>query len=103
MPFDFKPSPKKPQDYGGSPFKALMAEVKEFGAQRRAHNMKRYMGLEKDEPATAADQMMHGSEEQGEYGPENCPDCKAGTCDNPEHMGEEEKGKMLAILLPGGE
>jgi hypothetical protein len=34
---------------------------------------------------------------------EECEACKAGECDDPEHMGEEEKGKMLAILLPGGE
>lgn len=103
MPFNFKPSEKKPQDYGGSPFKALMAEVKEFGAQRRRHNMRRYGGLEQDEPETPEEQSMHGSEEAGEYGPENCPDCKAGTCDNPEHMGEEEKGKLLLLLAPGKE
>lgn len=101
MPFDFRPSEKKPQDYGGSPFKALMAEVKEFGAQRRAHNMKRYMGLEKDDPATSAMGDMEAPKEP--VSPEECEACKAGTCDDPEHMGEEEKGKMLAILLPGGE
>jgi hypothetical protein len=102
MPFDFKPSEKKPQDYGGSPFKALMAEVKEFGAQRRQHNMKRYMGLEKDEEPIASP--MGDMEAPAEpMSREECEACKAGECDDPEHMGEEEKGKMLAILLPGGE
>lgn len=102
MPFDFKPSEKKPQDYGGSPFKALMAEVKEFGAQRRQHNMRRYMGLEKDDPeATSPMGDMEASATP--VSPEECEACKAGECDDPEHMGEEEKGKMLAILLPGGE
>jgi hypothetical protein len=101
MPFDFKPSEKKPQDYGGSPFKALMAEVKEFGAQRRQHNMKRYMGLEKDEEYAASP--MGDMEQQVSVSREECEACKAGECDDPEHMGEEEKGKMLAILLPGGE
>jgi hypothetical protein len=101
MPFDFKPSEKKPQDYGNNPFKALLAEVKEFGAQRRQHNMKRYMGLEKDEePAPSP---MGDLEQQAPVSAEECEACKAGECDNPEHMGEEEKGKMLAILLPGGE
>lgn len=101
MPFDFKPSEKKPEDYGGSPYKALLAEVKEFGAQRRKHNMRRYMGMEQDDEPTPSP--MGDMEPQGEdMGPESCPACAAGECDNPEHMGEEEKGKLLAILLPGG-
>jgi hypothetical protein len=101
MPFEFKPSEKKPQEYGGSPFKALMAEVKEFGSQRRKHNMRRYMGLEQDEAATSP---MGDMEPQKEpMSPEECEACKAGTCDDLEHMDEEQKGKMLAILLPGGE
>ncbi len=100
MPFDFKPSEKKPQDYGGNPIKALLAEVKEFGAQRRKHNMRRYMGMEQDEPEASP---MGDMEQSAPVARENCEACKAGECDDPEHMGEEEKGKMLAILLPGGE
>jgi hypothetical protein len=100
MPFEFKPSEKRPQDYGGSPFKALMAEVKEFGSQRRKHNMRSYMGLEKDEAPGPMGDMEPPKEP---VSPEECEACKAGECDDPEHMDEESKGKMLAILLPGGE
>lgn len=101
MPFEFKPSEKKPQDYGGSPYKALLAEVKEFGSQRRKHNMRRYMGLEQDEPST--NPMGDMDTPQAPMSAEECEACKMGECDDPEHMGEEEKGKLLAILMPGGE
>lgn len=103
MPFDFKPSEKRPEQYGGSPYKALLAEVKEFGAQRRKHNMRRYMGMEQDEPEAAPSSMGDMGPPGEDMGPENCPDCAKGECMNPEHMGEEEKGKMLMILAPGGE
>lgn len=103
MPFDFKPSEKKPQDYGGSPFKALLAEVKEFGSQRRRHGIRRYMGLEQDEEPQAPDPMGDMGQPGEGAGPEECAECAAGECNNPEHMDEDTKGKMLAILLPGGE
>jgi hypothetical protein len=34
-------------------------------------------------------------------GDESCPECAAGTCDNPEHMGDEDAAGLLASL--GGE
>lgn len=34
-------------------------------------------------------------------GDEACPGCAAGTCDNPEHMGEEDAAGLLASLGGG--
>ena len=104
MPFEFKAGERKhPREYGGSPFKALLAEVDDFAKQHRRHNLRRYAGMDADESESPAKRMGHGEDGAGEFGGEECPDCKAGTCDDPEHMGEEDKKKMLVLLAPGEE
>lgn len=94
MPFEFKAGERKhPKAFGGSPHKALLAEISDFAKQHRKHSLRRFAGMEKDEEETPAEALTHGDEEIGE-----CPECKAGTCDNPEHMGEEDKKSLLSML-----
>lgn len=95
MAFDFKPPERKgPKEYGGSPAKALMAEITEFAKQRQRYGMRQFAGLEKDEEPE--------QEAAAPMSPEECAACKDGTCDDPEHMGEEEKAKLVIMLEPSG-
>lgn len=46
--------------------------------------------------------MMNPAEEAAAPpGDDSCPECAAGTCDNPEHMGDEDAAGLMASL--GGE
>lgn len=100
MAFEFKITEqrKPPSEYGGSPFKALMAEIADFAKQHRKHSLRRYAGMDADEPEGPEERMGHGSEEEGEYGGKPCPECEAGTCENPEHMSDEDKGGLEKLL-----
>lgn len=104
MPFEYKAGERKhPSEYGGSPFKALLAEVGDFVKQHRRHSLRRFAGMDADEPESPGERGMDGAEEAGEYGQDACPGCEAGNCDNPEHMDEEGKKKLLVLLAPSGE
>jgi hypothetical protein len=94
MPFEFKPGERKhPKEYGNSPAKALLDEIQAFTKQHRRHSLRRYAGLETDEEPK---EDMEGASAMP--GPEDCPACKEGTCDDPEHLGEEERGGLAKLL-----
>lgn len=103
MPFNFQPKMKKRSEYGGVA-DALRDEVSQYTRAHRAHGLRKMMGLEKDEPEGPEERMAHGSEEAGEYGnggmdASTCPDCAAGTCDNPEHMSDSDKDAMAGLVI----
>jgi hypothetical protein len=100
MAFEFKIEEKRkpPSEYDGSPFKALLAEISSFAKQHRKHGLRRFAGMDADEPESPEERMGHGSEEAGEYGGKPCPECEAGTCDNPEHMSEDDKSGLAKLL-----
>lgn len=103
MAFTFQPKMKKRSEYGGVA-DYLRDETSQFTRARRQHGLRSMMGLEKDEPEGPEERMAHGSEEAGEYGEEGmdastCPDCAAGTCDNPEHMSESDKDAMAGLVI----
>ena len=100
MAFEFKMEGerKPPSEYGGSPYKALLAEIASFAKQRRKHGLRRFAGMDADEPESPEERMGHGSEEGGEYGGKPCAACAAGECDNPEHMSEDDKSGLERLL-----
>lgn len=97
MAFEFKPpARKRPSEYGGSAARALMEEISDFAKQHRRHGLRRFAGMDGDEPEQP---MGPPDTAEGEMGmAEKCEACEAGTCDDPEHMSEEEAGKLVILL-----
>lgn len=92
MPFEFKSGERKhPKEFGGSPFKALMAEIADFAGQHRKHSLRRYAGMEKDEEQPV-DVVFDESDKEA------CEACATGECDDPEHMSEEDRGGLASLL-----
>lgn len=92
MAFEYKDEERKhPKEYGGSPYKALMDEVKRFASQHRKHSLRRFAGMDADEPEAPP-------EAEKKLGAEDCEACKAGECDDPEHMSEDDKGGLEELL-----
>lgn len=91
MAFEFKITEKRehPSKYGGSPHRALMAEIGDFAKQHRKHSLRRFAGMDADEAPM---------EPEREMGSEGCEACKAGECDDPEHMSEDERGGLEKML-----
>lgn len=93
MPFEFKNEKRKhPREFGGSPFKALLAEVGDFSKQHRRHSLRRYAGLDKGAEAPAEETAPA----------EECEACAKGECDDPEHMSPEDRGALEEMLKREG-
>lgn len=91
MAFEFKSGEKQhPSKFGGSPHKALLAEILDFSKQHRKHSLRRFAGMDPDEPASPSEAVGKSVEE--------CEACAKGDCDNPEHMNEDERGKLASML-----
>jgi hypothetical protein len=102
MAFKFEGKLKKPAEYGGSPSQAVLDEARQFTKARRAHGFRRLLGLEQeDEAELPAEAQEAGAEEAppGEYTPGSCEACEAGTCDDPAHMGDDEKEAMAGLKI----
>lgn len=94
MPFEFKPKHKSPSEYGGKVADALRDEVKQFGSAHRKHGIRRMMGLERDMGAPE-----HDPEKPSALDAADCPECKEGTCDNPEHMNDGDKEALASLEI----
>jgi len=93
MPFEFKSGERKhPKEFGGSPFKFLIAEVGNFAGQHRKHSLRRFAGLDGEE------EQEHSPSEMVGKSMEECEACAKGECDDPEHMSEDERGAMETML-----
>jgi hypothetical protein len=102
MAFKFEGKLKKPAEYEHNPSRAVLDEARQFTKARRAHGFRRLLGLEEDEAEQPDAQGMDSEDPEGmpaPSSPETCEACAAGTCDDPEHMGEDEKEAMAGLKI----
>ena len=100
MPFDFQPKQKSRKEYGGSVANALRDEVSQFGRAHRKHSLRKVLGMDSEEGEGEGEGMeMEGAEKPSVLDASECPDCAAGTCDDPEHMSDGEKDAMAGLVI----
>jgi len=89
MPFSFEIKELRPEDHGGSPHKALLAEARRFTKERRGYRFRKMGGLERDEEPMPEDMPPAEPPKDGEEAdlPE---ECQKGECEHPEHMKDED-------------